>query len=55
MKNAYEYREEFSLDGKRLVKRERTVGGIVVWGFVAVIAILSGYALFPASFWAFFK
>jgi len=55
MKNAYECREEFTPDGKRLVKRERAIGGIVVWGFVAVIAMLSGYAFIPTSFWTFFK
>ena len=44
-KNAYESRDEYSLDGKRLISRDRKVGAIVVWGLVLVlIAILDSLA-----------
>ena len=57
---AYRCKEEFTPDGKRLVRRERVIGDNVIWGIVAVVvgltAILSGAYLFlPASFWAFLK
>ena len=48
---AYQCKEEFTPDGKRLVRRERVVGGIVIWGIVAIIAIASGYAFLPPAFW----
>jgi hypothetical protein len=55
MGNAYQCREEYSSDGKRLVKRERTVGSVVIWGIVALAAILTGYAFIPSTFWTLLK
>ena len=56
MKNAYEYKEEFSPEGKRL-KRELNVGPIVPWTIVALTALITGKAIasIPSSFWEFFK
>ena len=56
MKNAYECREKFNRDGQ-LVERERLYGGILIWGVVALAAILTGKALVsvPGSFWELFK
>jgi hypothetical protein len=44
MKNAYEYKEILDLDGKCL-RRERAIGGIVVWAIVAILALLLGKPL----------
>jgi hypothetical protein len=54
MGTAYQYKEEYGRDGKRL-KREHTVGGIVIWGIVALVAIVTGYAFLPSAFWSLFK
>ena len=55
MKNAWESRETYS--GKNLTSRERVVGGIVVWGVVAIVALVLGRALvsIPPTFWDFLK
>lgn len=53
MKNAYELEEEYNNDGK-CRKRKRIVGPIVVWGLVAILALLLGQAL-PSGFWQVFK
>jgi hypothetical protein len=56
MKNAFEYELELNPRG-RTVKRRVVVGGVVVWGVVALAAITMGKALvsLPPSFWDFFK
>ncbi|MGO9228629.1 MAG: hypothetical protein ACLQKA_05370 [Bryobacteraceae bacterium] len=55
MKNAYELKEHFSKDGKCL-SRERTIGPIVVWAIVAIIALVAGKALsLPTVFWHGFR
>lgn len=53
MKNAYEFEEEYTNDGK-CHKRKRIVGPIVVWGLVAIIALFLGQAL-PSGFWQVLK
>jgi hypothetical protein len=52
MESAWQCTEEYTLDGKRLVRRERFIGNIVVKGIVAVVLvaaavtlILTGHAL----------
>ena len=51
MRNAYECREHYNKDGK-CIKRERTIGGIVVFAFVVVVAIISGYSpAIPSTVW----
>jgi hypothetical protein len=57
VKNAYECKVEYSRDGKRLTKRERSIGPIVPWSIVALVALLMGRAVIelPPSFWSFFK
>ena len=55
MKNAYECKEQFGADGRRL-KRERAVGPIVPWCIVVLVAILLGQALdIPAVAWKLFR
>lgn len=55
MKNAYEYKEQFSRDGK-LLRRERAIGPIVVWAVVVVIAMATGQLLnIPSWFWHLLK
>lgn len=55
MKNAYEHREYFGRDG-RCTLRERSIGPIVPWCIVALVAILMGKALtLPSGFWQFLK
>ena len=54
MNHAYHIKEEFSRDGKCL-KRERTVGAVVPWMVVAILAIMTGSAFIPPSFWGLFK
>jgi hypothetical protein len=56
LRNAYECREEFGRDGK-CSKRERTIGPIVIWGIVALVALVMGKGLvsIPPSFWDLFK
>ena len=56
MKSAYERKEEYGKDGKCL-RREWSVGDIVPWAIVALIAILSGHALLnlPPSFWSLLR
>ncbi len=56
MSNAYQSREEYTPDGKRLVRRERNVGDSVVIGAVALvllatvlILVLTGYATVAVS------
>ena len=53
--NAWECKEEFSPDGKRRIRRERSIGGIVVWGVVAIVLGLLGGSYIPPSFWKFLK
>jgi len=55
MHKAYEVKEEFSPDGRRLVRREWSIGPIVIWAVVAVAAIWRGQAILPANFWWVFK
>jgi len=50
---AYRYKVEYGRNGKP-VSRERFVGGIVVWGIVALVAIATGYRFLPPAFWNFF-
>lgn len=47
--NVYESIEERGPDGKW--KKERRIGGIAIWGMVALAAIITGYTL-PAAFWS---
>ena len=55
MKNAYECKERFNREGKCL-SRERTVGPIVVWAIVVLIAMATGQLLnIPAVFWHLFR
>jgi len=56
MRNAYEIRETYSKEGKRLT-RERSIGPIVPWAIVALATLLSGRAIVsvPASLWQFFS
>jgi hypothetical protein len=55
MKNAFEFRERFSQDGKCTL-RERFIGPIVPWCIVALVALLAGKALnIPSTFWQLFK
>jgi hypothetical protein len=56
MQKAYECKVEYSRDGKCL-RREWSVGAIVPWALVALVAIWSGHALvsLPASFFQIFK
>jgi hypothetical protein len=39
--NAYECKEVFTPDGKRLVRRERTYGNSLVRGVIAVVAVIA--------------
>lgn len=56
MGNAYELKEEWTADGKKLLRRELTLGPITVWGLIAIVAILKGQTLasWPTSFWNIF-
>jgi hypothetical protein len=54
MRNAYESKEEYSPDGKRLVRRERNIGGSVVVVSallltVLVLALMGQATLAPIS------
>ena len=51
MHKAYECKEEFSPDGKRLVRRERSVGGVVVFAIIALVEVWRGQVVSPVSFW----
>ena len=48
MRNAYECKEEYSPDGKRLVRRERNIGGsavvVLVFLLAVLILVLTGHA-----------
>jgi len=46
MHKAYERKEEFSSDGKCL-RREWSVGAIVPWALVVLVAILRDVAMLP--------
>jgi hypothetical protein len=56
MKNAFEFKTEYGRTGQP-TKREWSVGPIVIWAVVAILALLTGKALInlPTSFWGFFK
>jgi hypothetical protein len=55
MKNAYEFRERYSEDGKRTL-REWAIGPIVPWCLVVLVALLIGKVLnVPSTFWQLFK
>jgi hypothetical protein len=56
MRNAYECKEEFSAGGK-CIRRERSIGPIVPWMIVALVALLTRQAIvsLSPSFWDFFK
>ena len=55
MKNAFEFREEFTPEGK-LLKREAAAGPALIAGIVAVVSIIMGVSLdVPAVFWKIFK
>lgn len=56
MQKAYEWKVEYGRDGK-CVRREWSIGPIVPWAFVALVALLSGKALvsLPLWFWPFDK
>jgi hypothetical protein len=41
VKNAYECKEEYSPDGKRLVRRERIFGGNIVVGAIALAFLIT--------------
>jgi|HubBroStandDraft_1064217.scaffolds.fasta_scaffold61762_3 hypothetical protein len=45
MRNAYECREEYSPDGKRLIRRERSFGGNTVVGAIALAFLLTALIL----------
>ena len=51
MQNAYEYKEEYSADGKRLVRRERSVGPSVPWAIVLILALALGRAFITIPPW----
>lgn len=51
MHKAYECKEEFSPDGKRLVRRERSVGGVVVFAVIVLVEVWRGQVVSPVSFW----
>ena len=53
MRDAYVCEEKFTAAGK-CIERKRTVGGIVVWGAVVVVAIFWATKL-PPEFWQRFK
>ena len=58
MRNAYELREDYGKDG-RCTHRERVIGPIVPWCFVAILVLLvfaiTGRApSVPSSFWQLF-
>jgi len=56
MQKAYERREEYTCDGK-CIRREWSIGAIVPWAIVALVALFMGNAFvsLPASIWEFFK
>ena len=56
MQKAFERGEEYTRDGKCL-KREWSIGPIVPWAIVALVALLTRQALvsLPAPFWEFVK
>jgi hypothetical protein len=45
VRNAYECKEEFTQDGKRLVRRERIFGGNLVVGAIALGALITALIL----------
>jgi hypothetical protein len=53
MRNAYEYREEFTQDGKGLVRREVAIGPIVPWTIVvlATLFLSRGSWHLPLGIW----
>ena len=56
MKNAYEWRAEYTPSG-RCIKREVTVGPIVIWGAVVLAGLIMGRAFtsVPPGLWDFFR
>jgi len=53
MRNAWEYKVEFSDRGK-LLKKEIAIGPIVIRAIVVITALYSGAKFLPAGFWTFF-
>jgi hypothetical protein len=53
MKNAWERREEYTTDGRKLRRRETAIGPIVPWSIVVILALFLGGAAPPPSFWQF--
>ena len=53
MKAAWEYKAEFTPKGQ-CIRKEYSIGGIVIWAIVAVIAIWQGVAWLPSTFWRLF-
>ena len=45
MRNAFECKEEYTPDGKRLVRRERIFGGNIVVGAIALVFLLTAVIL----------
>ncbi len=56
MGTAYECIEKFDKAG-RIRERHRSIGGIAVWGLVALATVVRGLAAvnIPPSFWELFK
>jgi hypothetical protein len=51
MQNAYECKEEYSADGNRLVRRERSIGPGVPWAIVFIVALVLGRAFITVPPW----
>jgi hypothetical protein len=49
VQKAYECKVEYGRDGK-CIRREWSVGAIVPWAIVALVALFTGKALLPSSF-----
>jgi len=56
MQKAYEWKEEFNREGKCL-RREWSVGAIVPWSVVSLVALIKHQAILsvPAAIWQLFK
>jgi len=53
MSNALQFKAEYDPKGK-CRKKEFSVGGIVIWGIVALVSLWTGASFIPAGFWAYF-
>lgn len=53
MRNAWEYEAEYSPKGK-VTRLKYSIGPIVIWAVVALVAFATGATFLPPGFWGFF-